>query len=79
MRRTTAQELSAALAHEQEHVRGRDPLRTLSTDTSAARFFVAPLLAHLREAFATRELAADRCAVSRCGTRAVAGALSRAH
>lgn len=72
----TTEELSAVLAHEAEHVRGRDPLRMLISGLLAAQHFTLPLLGHLRTAFAEgRELAADRCAVARCGTGPVAGAL----
>jgi Zn-dependent protease with chaperone function len=72
----TPEELSAVLAHEAEHVRGREPLRMLISSLLTARHFTLPMLGHLRTAFAEgRELAADRCAVARCGTRPVAGAL----
>ena len=72
----TEHELNAVLAHEAEHVRGRDPLRTLIADLLAAHHFTLPLLGHLRAVFtAARELAADRQAVAHCGTPAVAGAL----
>ncbi|EGX61075.1 MULTISPECIES: M56 family metallopeptidase [Streptomyces] len=72
----TGRELNAVLAHEAEHVRGRDPLRTLIADVLAARHFALPVLGHLRAAFAAdRELTADRRAVAHCGTPAVAGAL----
>ncbi|UGY91287.1 M56 family metallopeptidase [Streptomyces gobiensis] len=73
---TTPRELQALFAHEREHMRGRDPLRTLVTDILTVRHAVLPLLGHLRTAFvADRELTADRRAVTRCGTGAVAGAL----
>lgn len=72
-------ELEAVLAHEREHVRGRDPLRGLIATTLVARHIAFPLFGQLREAFAAdRELAADRHAVIRCGTSAVAGALLKA-
>jgi Zn-dependent protease with chaperone function len=72
----TERELNAVLAHEAEHVRGRDPLRTLIADLLAAHHFTLPLLSHLRASFtAARELTADRRAVADCGTPAVAGAL----
>lgn len=72
----TEHELNAVLAHEAEHVRGRDPLRTLIAGALAAHHFTVPLLSHLRVTFAAdRELTADRRAVAHCGTRAVAGAL----
>lgn len=72
----TSAELQAVLAHEAEHARGRDPLRTLITTVLTARHFALPLLEHLGTVFtAERELAADRYAVSQCGVGAVAGAL----
>ncbi|MFF4550706.1 M56 family metallopeptidase [Streptomyces sp. NPDC001406] len=72
----TSAELQAVLAHEAEHARGRDPLRTLIANVLAVRHFTLPLLEHLRTVFsAERELAADRCAVTHCGVGAVAGAL----
>ncbi|MBC9723854.1 M56 family metallopeptidase [Streptomyces sp. TRM68367] len=72
----TRREIDAVLAHEAEHVRGRDPLRALITGVLATRHFALPLLSHLRAVFvADRELTADRRAVAHCGTPAVAGAL----
>ncbi|MFI0730712.1 M56 family metallopeptidase [Streptomyces sp. NPDC021225] len=72
----TSEELRAVLVHEAEHVRGRDPLRALVASFLTAQHFALPLLGHLRAAVvADRELAADRCAMARCGAGAVAGAL----
>ncbi|MDT0541269.1 M56 family metallopeptidase [Streptomyces lonegramiae] len=72
----TSEELRAVLVHEAEHVRGRDPLRALVAGFLTAQHFALPLLGHLRAAVvADRELAADRCAMARCGAGAVAGAL----
>ncbi|MFF2407600.1 M56 family metallopeptidase [Streptomyces sp. NPDC058092] len=72
----TERELTAVLAHEAKHVRSRDPLRALIAGLLTAHHFTLPLLGHLRAGFAVdRELAADRQAVARCGTSAVAGAL----
>lgn len=72
-------ELSAVLAHECAHVRGRDPLKALAAATLTARHFGFPLLGQLRAVHtADRELAADRHAVARYGTAAVAGALLKA-
>ncbi|WP_262700460.1 MULTISPECIES: M56 family metallopeptidase [Streptomyces] len=79
MKSATPGELRAVLAHEAEHVRGRDPLRTLVADFLAARHIALPLLRHLRTVVAAdRELAADRCAMAHCGVGAVAGALLKA-
>lgn len=71
-------ELAAVLAHEAAHVRSRDPLKVFVARVLVAREFYLPALRHLSRRFvAGRELAADRVAVSRCGTRPVAGALLR--
>lgn len=71
-------ELAAVLAHEAAHVRSRDPLKVLLTRVLVAREFYLPALRHLSHRFvAGRELAADRQAVSRCGTGSVAAALLR--
>lgn len=69
-------ELGAVLAHEREHVRGRDPLRTALVRVLAGRLFFLPVIREVAERFTQgREMAADRRAVSECGRRAVAGAL----
>ncbi|PXY22865.1 M56 family metallopeptidase [Prauserella muralis] len=72
------QELRAVLAHEQAHVRRRDPLRLLLGRTLAAHLWFLPVAADLRgRARRGYELAADRHAAKRCGRAAVAGALLR--
>nr|WP_255430236.1 M56 family metallopeptidase [Streptomonospora sp. PA3] len=69
-------ELTAVLCHEREHVRNRDPLKTLLARALPAFLFFLPYLRHLRHRFtAARELAADRGAAAVCGTRPLAGAL----
>lgn len=69
-------ELGAVLAHEREHVRSRDPLKTALVRVLVGRLFFLPLIRELAERFALgREMAADRRAVSECGRQAVAGAL----
>jgi len=69
-------ELAAVLAHEREHLRGRDPLKNVLARAIPARHFYLPALAGLRARFtAGRELAADRAARAACGTAALAGAL----
>jgi Zn-dependent protease with chaperone function len=67
-------EVRAVLTHEAEHVRGRDPLRTLILRIVSARLFYLPILGHLRQRFTlVCELAADRRARATCGIAAVAG------
>ncbi|MEE2049688.1 M56 family metallopeptidase [Nocardiopsis tropica] len=71
-------QLSAVLAHESAHVRGRDPLKVLVARLVVSREFHLPLLRHVSARFvAGRELAADRRALRACGAGAVAGALLR--
>jgi Zn-dependent protease with chaperone function len=69
-------ELAAVLAHEREHLRGRDPLKNVLARAIPARHFYLPGLGLLRARFtAGRELAADRAARAAHGTPALAGAL----
>jgi Zn-dependent protease with chaperone function len=71
-------ELQAVLEHERYHVKHLDPLKVLLARVFAAAFFYMPVLRDLRRRYvAGRELAADRRAVSACGTRALAGALAK--
>ncbi len=75
----TGQELAAVLTHEREHVRGRDPLKSVVARALPARFFYLPYLARLRARYtAGRELAADRAALAACGRAPLAGALLKA-
>jgi Zn-dependent protease with chaperone function len=69
-------ELLAVLAHEQAHLRRRDPLRVLLARTLVAHLWFLPVARdlHHRARFGY-ELAADRDAVGRFGRRALAGAL----
>jgi Zn-dependent protease with chaperone function len=72
----TGAELAAVLAHEREHLRGRDPLKNVLARAIPARYFYLPALAGLQARFtAGRELAADRAARAACGTAPLAGAL----
>lgn len=74
----TADELEAVLAHERYHVATLDPLKTMIARLVPAAFFYLPALDHLGgRYFAGRELAADRRAVRRSGTGAIAGALHK--
>ena len=69
-------ELLAVLAHEQEHLRRRDPLRYLIIDSLAAAVAVLPISWALRTRFeAEIELAADRAALAVAPRAALAGAL----
>ena len=71
-----ADELDAVLAHERAHARRRDPLRGLLGRAGADVLFFVPVAPwwHEHRAVAA-ELAADRAAVARAGTSALAGAL----
>ncbi|GAA2445688.1 M56 family metallopeptidase [Actinomadura vinacea] len=69
-------ELAAVLAHERAHVRSRDPLKIVLARALPAWHFYLPVLRDLRRRFALgRELAADRAAIARHGTAALAGSL----
>jgi len=69
-------ELRAVLAHERYHVCNLDPLKTVVLRSLAATLCFIPLLEVLCARYlASRELAADRCAVTACGRRPLAGAL----
>ena len=71
-----ADELDAVLAHELAHARRRDPLRGLLSRAGADVLFFVPVARWWHEHRAvTAELAADRAAVARAGTSALAGAL----
>ena len=71
-----ADELDAVLAHELAHARRRDPLRGLLSRAGADVLFFVPIARWWHEHRAvTAELAADRAAVARAGTSALAGAL----
>ena len=59
-----AAELEAVIAHEQHHVRKRDPLRIFAAGVLSDGLFFAPALRRLADRYAAlAELAADRAAV----------------
>jgi Zn-dependent protease with chaperone function len=69
-------EITAVLAHEQEHQRRRDPLRLLAARLAAAWGWYLPASRWLAgRAALRRELAADRAATGRTGRSVLAGAL----
>jgi Zn-dependent protease with chaperone function len=69
-------ELDAVLIHEQDHVRRREPLRRLIWNALAAVFFYVPLVPWwARHRAELAELAADRAAIARRGSAALAGAV----
>jgi Zn-dependent protease with chaperone function len=69
-------ELDAVLEHERYHVHNLDPLKVLLSRSLPAAFFYLPILRDLHVRYmAGRELAADRRAVVKCGTRPLAAAL----
>jgi Zn-dependent protease with chaperone function len=77
--RCSADELAAVLEHEGYHAAAYDPLKVLLTRTFAAGAFYLPVLRTLHRRYVVgRELAADRRAVRRCGSRPLAGALYQA-
>ncbi|MDQ6812031.1 MAG: M56 family metallopeptidase, partial [Actinomycetota bacterium] len=68
-RSLSAEQLTAVIAHEQHHVRRRDPLRLLVARAAGDAFFFLPLLKRLAERYAElAELAADEAAVRIGGT-----------
>lgn len=76
VRRLRPAELDAVLLHELDHVRRREPLRTLLRSSLAGAFFFVPLLGwYARQRQEVAELRADRAAIERSGPAAVAGAL----
>jgi len=76
LRVLSPEELSAVLAHEREHLRGRDPLRLLAARLLAGYAWYLPLGGWIAQRFAVRrELAADLAATVHAGTAAMAGAL----
>ncbi len=66
----------AAVWHEIEHARVREPLRCLLGRLASSAFFWMPALRDLLDRYLlAKELAADRLAVARTSRRALAGAL----
>lgn len=71
-----ADQLTALLAHEAEHVRRRDPLRLSVLRALACTLFWIPALRRLASDLADEaEIQADDAAVARAGEMALAGAL----
>lgn len=70
------EELAAVLVHEHEHARRRDPLRRLVARAAADVLIYLPLCGWWRQRqFERAELRADRAAIERVSSRAVARAL----
>lgn len=69
-------EVAAVLAHEQEHLRSRDPLKNVLARAILARHFYLPAITSLRDRFSSgSELSADRAAIAVHGAAPLAGAL----
>ena len=76
LKRLDDEERAAAIWHEAYHARMREPLRCLVARLASHTFFWMPALADLLDRYLlVKELAADRVAVERTSTRALAGAL----
>ena len=74
--RLSTAEQAAAIWHEAQHARVREPLRCLSARLAACTFFWMPVLADVFERYLlVKELDADRLAASKTSRRALAGAL----
>src|SRR5437588_10077160 len=72
----SGEELGAVLHHERYHVVNYDPLKVVLARSLPDALFFLPVLGELRGRYVTgRELAADRRAVRKTATAAVAGAL----
>jgi Zn-dependent protease with chaperone function len=77
--RLSQEELQAALEHERYHVQRLDPLRGALAGAAVDAMFFLPALRTLCSRYeVARELAADRQAVERAGSRPLAGALLKA-
>jgi len=76
LERVDDDELAAVLAHERYHVTNWDPAKVFLTRTLPRAFPYLPVLDALHARYLTsRELAADRRAIDRCGPRPLTGAL----
>lgn len=76
LERLDADKQAAVVWHEAEHARNREPLKCLLAQLAANSFFWVPTLRDLLDRFLlVKELAADRRAVARTSTTALAGAL----
>lgn len=75
--RLTREEQAAALWHEAQHLRAREPLKCLLARLATSTFFWIPALGDLLERYLlAKELVADRLACERTSRSALAGALS---
>lgn len=71
------EEQAAAIWHEGQHARAREPLKCLLARLVAVTFFWVPALHDLRDRYLiAKELAADRLAIEKTSRRALVGALS---
>jgi Zn-dependent protease with chaperone function len=69
-------QLGAVLAHEAEHVRRRDPARSLAVRVASSAVFYVPLARFLAEkSLVSAELGADASAVKVSGRKTLVGAL----
>lgn len=76
LERLSAEETAAVVWHEAEHVRRREPLKCLLARLASNTFFWIPLLRDLLDRFLlVKEIVADRRAVARTDSAALAGAL----
>lgn len=76
LERLDPEEQAAAIWHEAQHARVREPLKCLLARLAAVTFFWMPLLADLLKRYLlVKELHADRLAVGNTSRRALAGAL----
>lgn len=77
--RLNAAEQAATVWHELHHARSREPLKCLCARLATSTFFWIPALRDLLDRYLlAKELAADRAAIRRTSTRALAGALYEA-
>ena len=76
LERLSPEEQAAAVWHEAQHARVREPLKCLTARIGARTFFWVPLLADLLDRYLlVKELEADRLAAVKTSRRALAGAL----
>jgi Zn-dependent protease with chaperone function len=76
LERLSPDEQAAAVWHEAQHARVREPLKCLTAQLAARAFFWLPLLADLFERYLlVKELEADRLAAAKTSRHALAGAL----
>lgn len=79
LERLTPEEQAAVVWHEAQHARLREPLRCLVAELTSSSFFWLPTLKDICDRYRlTRELDADRLAITKTSRRALAGALHEA-